>query len=84
MIKIYTIPECPFCIQLKEQLNEANINFEEVNVNLPENQIEYNQIHKITNSDDVPIIKVGKQLLVPNVSFNTIKIAVELVQKFLA
>lgn len=84
MIKVYTIPNCPFCTQLKELLNEAEIEFDEINVNLVENENEYNQIHKITKSDDVPIIRIKKQLLIPNVSFHTIKEAVDLTKKFLS
>lgn len=83
MIKIYTIPNCPYCSQLKELLTEAEVEFAEVNVNLSENESEYNQIHKITKSDDVPIIRIGKQLLIPNVSFHTIKEAVDLTKRFL-
>jgi hypothetical protein len=36
-----------------------------------------------TKADEVPIVKVGNQLLVPNVSFNSIKEAAELTKKFL-
>ncbi len=70
MIRIYSIPDCPYCVELKEILTKEGIAFIDVNVNLPENQKEYNQLHEITKSDDVPIVKVGKQLLVPNVSFH--------------
>jgi glutaredoxin len=83
MIKIYSIPECPYCIELKEILTKEGIEFTDVNVNLPENEAEYNKLHAITKSDDVPIVKVGKQLLVPNVSFRSIKEAAELTKKFL-
>ena len=51
---------------------------------LSENDAEYNQLSQITKSDDVPIIKVGKQLLVPNVSFHSIAEASYLVIKFLS
>lgn len=83
MVRIYSIPECPYCSELKEMLTNEGIEFVDVNVNLPENEAEYNKLHKITNSDDVPIVKVGKQLLVPNVSFKSIKEAADLTKKFL-
>ena len=84
MIKIYTITNCSFCAELKELLKTENIEFIDVNVDLYENEAEYNEINRISQSDDVPIIKVGKQLLVPNISFQSIKEGVELVKKFLA
>ena len=83
MIKIYSIPDCPYCTDLKNILTEEGIEFIDVDVNLDENQEEYNQIHEITKSDEVPIVKVGKQLLVPNVSFSSIREASLLVIKFL-
>jgi hypothetical protein len=36
-----------------------------------ENKEEYRLIYEKTKSDEVPVIKVGKQLLIPNVSFKT-------------
>lgn len=83
MVKIYSIPECPYCTELKDILTKEGIEFVDVNVNLPENEAEYNKLHEITKSDDVPIVKVGKQLLVPNVSFRSIREAADLTKKFL-
>jgi len=83
MIKIYSIEDCPYCTELKNILTEEGIEFIDVDVNLEENEAEYNQIHEITKSDQVPIIKVGKQLLVPNVSFATIREAADLTKQFL-
>lgn len=83
MVKIYSIPQCPYCTELKEKLTENNIEFLDVNVFLEENRDEYNMIIEKTNSDEVPIIRVGKQLLVPNVSFNSINEAFDLTNKFL-
>jgi glutaredoxin len=83
MIKIYSIPDCPYCTELKNILTEEGIEFIDVDVNLEENEAEYNQIHEITKSDQVPIIKVGKQLLVPNVSFAKIQESANLTKQFL-
>ena len=83
MVKIYSIPECPYCTELKDILTKEGVEFVDVNVNLPENEAEYNKLHEITKSDDVPIVKVGKQLLVPNVSFRSIREAADLTKKFL-
>ena len=83
MVRIYSIPECPYCTELKEILTKEGVEFTDVNVNLPENEAEYNKLHEITKSDEVPIVRVGKQLLVPNVSFRSIREASLLVIKFL-
>lgn len=84
MIKIYSFPECPFCKELKELYAKEGIEYEEVNVNLPENQAEYAVVVKVGNSNDVPVIKIDKQLFIPNISFQSIPEAVELTKKFLS
>ena len=84
MVRIYSIPNCPYCIELKNILTEEGISFIDIDVMLPENEQEYNVLHNIIKSDDVPVIKVGKQLLVPNVSFSSIRQAVDLTKKFLS
>jgi glutaredoxin len=83
MVKIYSIPECPYCTELKEILTNEGVAFIDVNVNLPENDKEYNEIYEATQSDQVPIVRVKNQLLVPNVSFNSIREAADITKKFL-
>lgn len=83
MIRIYSIPECPYCTELKEILTNEGVEFTDVDVNLPENEEEYDKIHEMTKSDEVPIVLVNKQLLVPNVSFKSIREAADLTKKFL-
>lgn len=83
MIRIYSIPECPYCTELKEILTTEGVEFTDVDVNLPENEEEYNKIYEMTKSDEVPIVLVNKQLLVPNVSFKSIREAADLTKKFL-
>lgn len=83
MVRVYTIDGCPYCTELKEILTNEGVQFTEVNVDLPENEAEFDKLYKITNSYDVPVVKVGKQLLVPTVSFQSIREAVDLTKKFL-
>jgi len=83
MVRVYSIPECPYCTELKDIFTKEGIEFVDINVMLPENEKEYDDLHKIIKSDDVPVIKVGKQLLVPNVSFHSIRDAADLTKKFL-
>lgn len=83
MVRVYSIPECPYCTELKEIFTTEGVEFVDINVSLPENDKEYEDLCKITKSDDVPIIKVGKQLLVPNVSFTSIRQAADITKSFL-
>ena len=83
IVRVYSIPNCPFCKELKDLLEKEEIQFVDVNVNAPENEEEYLKLQKITNSNDVPIVKIKKQILVPNVSFHSIPQACSLVKKFL-
>ena len=83
MITIYSFPTCPYCNEMKTLLKEEGIQYKDVNVDLTENEEEFKQIMDITKSDEVPIIRVGKNLLVPNKSFHTIKEGFELTKKLL-
>ena len=83
MVTIYGFKDCPYCTELKDILTTEGIEFKDVNVELPENQEEFNKIMEISKAEEVPIIKIGKQLLIPNVSFQSIKEAAELTVRFL-
>lgn len=83
MVKIYSIEGCTYCAEIKKLLNEANIEYVDIDVNKPENEQEFNKIYQKTKSDSVPIIRVGKQLFVPEISFKSINEAFHLVKKFL-
>lgn len=83
-VRIYSIPECPYCTELKEILTSEGVAFTDINVNLPENEKEYDQIYEVTKSEEVPIVLVGKQLLIPNVSFQSIRECYEIIKKLLS
>lgn len=83
MVTIYTFPECPYCTELKEILVSEGIEFKDVNINLDENKEEFEKILEVSKAEEVPVIKIGKQLLIPNVSFRSIKEAAELTKSFL-
>ena len=40
---IYTIDSCPYCTELKEILTKEGVEFTDINVNLPENEKEYDK-----------------------------------------
>lgn len=82
-VTIYTMNDCPYCAELKELLESENIEYRNVDIDLPENQEEFQQIIEASKAEEVPIVRIEKQLFVPNVSFTSIKEAVELTKKFL-
>ena len=82
-VTIYTMTDCPYCSDLKEKLTTENIEFRNVDVDSPESQDEFNQIIEASNAEEVPIIRIDKQLFLPNISFKSIDEAVELTKKFL-
>ena len=83
MITVYTFKGCPYCSELKEMYDKDGLQYRDVDVELPENEEEFNKIMEIAKAEEVPIIKVGKQLLVPNVSFHSIAEGFELTKKLL-
>lgn len=83
MIRIYTIEDCPYCAELKTLLIKENIEFTEINVNLPEHEEEYNKISEIAKSDMVPLILIKNQILVPNVSFQSITESYQIIKQIL-
>ena len=83
MVRVYSIPDCPYCTELKEILTKEGVEFIDIDLNKPENQDEYDKLYEITKSDDVPQVKIGPQILVPHVSFTSIREAADLTKKFL-
>lgn len=84
MVTIYSFPECPYCKELKEIYDTEGIEYRDVNISLEENSEEWNMISEASKAEEVPVIKIEKQLLVPNISFKSINEAVEITKKFLA
>jgi glutaredoxin len=84
MVTIYSFPECPYCKELKEIYDTQGIKYRDVNISLEENSEEWNTIAEASKAEEVPVIKIDRQLLVPNVSFQSINEAVEITKKFLA
>jgi len=75
--------KCPFCDEMKKYFTEGGVEFKEVEVELNKNKLEFNKIVEISGADSVPIIIVGKKILIPERSFKTIKEGYLLVKKLL-
>jgi len=83
MVKIYTIENCPYCRELKNLLTNEGIEYTEVDVNKDENQVEFDKIYEVSKCNDVPMVRVGNQLLVPNISFKSLNECFQLTKQFL-
>lgn len=82
-VRLYGFEECPYCQELKEFYENNNIDFIYVDIELDENKEETKKIMEIGKSESVPIILVNKTILSPQISFKSIKEALELTKKFL-
>jgi glutaredoxin len=82
-VTIYTMGNCPYCTELKELYDKENIEYRNVDIDLPENKEEVEKILESSKAEEVPIVRIDKQLFIPNVSFKTIVEAVELTKRFL-
>ena len=80
---IYTIQNCGYCLKLKELLKENNIEFNEIDGDLPENDDKFSALYKVTNSYNVPTVIVKNSVLVPEISFKTIDDGIKLILKIL-
>ncbi len=69
-IKIFTTSDCGYCIQLKELLDILRIQYIDIDIKIHEN--EYNEIVKKVNHYYVPIIEMDSTILSPNIDFNSI------------
>ena len=83
MMKVYSVENCPYCNELKEMLKNDGIEFIDVDVNDPKNEQEFNKLYELTQCDDVPMVQVKNQILIPNVSFRSIKECYTLTKQFL-
>jgi|TARA_R110000868_G_scaffold411181_2_gene702162 glutaredoxin len=78
---VFTMDGCPWCSNLKEQLDAKGIEYEAKDVD--EFSTMYNKFVKLTKNDFLPAMLIGKNALVPQKSFNTIDEAVNIVENLL-
>ena len=83
-VRVYGFEECPFCEELKKMYDDNHISYHYVDINDEKNDKEVNKIMELGKSESVPIILVNKTILSPENSFNTIKEAYLLTNRFLS
>ena len=84
---VFTMKGCPYCEQLKEKLNESNLEFIERDID--EHSDEYDVFVEITENEFVPAFMIiendeknpKSKLFSPDRDFNTLDEGVELIKK---
>ncbi len=62
MVKVYSIPDCPWCVKVKKYLNSKNIEFEDINVQ--ENVDGREEMISLTNQSSVPVINIDGNVII--------------------
>ena len=53
---LFTMEGCPFCVEMKDKLNELGVEF--VDADIEENETEYNMFKELVGNDFVPAFMV--------------------------
>jgi len=80
-VKVFHSENCPFCKKLTEGLDKLKITFEEIDVDSKDGEKEFLKLYKFTKSENIPIVIVDNQVLIPQISFNTIEEALISINK---
>lgn len=61
-VKVYSTPTCPYCIRLKQFLNEKNIGFE--NIDVSGDQEKAQEMVKKSGQISVPVVDIEGEVIV--------------------
>ena len=81
MINVYISEGCGYCEDLITKLKKNDLEFTKINVDNVKNKTMVENLFKLVGEPVTPIIIIGKQVLAPKKSFNTIDQAISLIQK---
>ena len=79
---VYSLKTCPYCTDLKEGLDKEGIKYEDRDVDNPKYNAEFEHISKLSGDDSIPVMVIGKEVFVPDISFNSIEEGIILAKKF--
>ena len=79
-IEIYTNETCPYCKQIKEELTNKNIDFE--NKSTPDFAEEWQDVINLTGMPTVPTIKCNNEYFIPGRDFQNPQQLVNLLETF--
>lgn len=80
-IKVYYMENCPYCTNLMDGLNKLDFDYEKIDVDSEEGEKEFLKLYEFTKSDNIPIIIVGNDVLLPEITFRTIDQALKLIEE---
>lgn len=80
-IKVYYMEHCPYCTELMDGLDGLGFEYEKIDVDSKDGEKKFLKLYKVTHSENIPIIIIDNQVLVPEISFNTINEAISLIEK---
>lgn len=81
LMKIYSVDGCKYCDKLKNMLDAGGYKYVDANLKIWKYKHEFEFIEKTTGNEDVPLVQMGKTILVPNKSFKTIDQCYEIICK---
>jgi glutaredoxin len=88
LVILFTMEGCPYCVQMKDQLNESNIDF--VERDIEEHKDEYDMFVEITENEFVPAFMIVESpdtddhksyLYAPERDFNEIEEGVSIIKE---
>ena len=79
-ITIYTSKTCPYCNQIKDKLKESSIEF--IEKDIVESKEEWESVLGLTNSPNVPTIKINNEFLLPGRDFQHPQNLVDIIPNF--
>lgn len=82
-VRLYGFEGCPYCLELKNLLDKNNIDYYYIDIYDDKFKNEVDKIMTIGKTESVPIVLVKGRILSPEISFNTIEGALELIIRFL-
>lgn len=80
-VKLYTMKGCHFCDDMKKKLISENIEYKEIDIRDKDNQAEVKKLLDFSKAENAPIIVIGKTILVPMVSFNSVDDGVKIIKE---
>ena len=79
-IRIYTVEGCPYCEDFKSMLDIKGYEYEVIDVDLPENQDEFEQVMEKTGNDLVPTVLFKDMLLAPDVNYDHLSELMDIIE----
>lgn len=71
---------CPYCKKLMKGLDNLEITYEKIDVDSKKGEKKFLKVYEVSKSENIPTILVDNKILVPEITFNTIEEALNLIK----